>query len=186
LRKATKEEQMGDHSGLAKFLEGYDVLLFGDGSGINREGAWAVVMLNQIDGTARLFMGGVSRTTINVMELIGYLHALSFLQKERYRREGRKISVLILSDSSVTVNCGNGEHTRKANRPFWAALDAFSEDYDIEFMLIPRNSLGLNAACDTIAGNLRRILVDLNKNGSEQLRTCLEEATFDAFAIRES
>lgn len=145
-------------------LSHYDIILVGDGSGINKEGSWAVALIDKIQGEARLLSGFCSLTTINVMELMGYIHALNYLEKTDHIHariaENLKPSVVILTDSSVTANCGNGEHQPKANLAFWKCIEYFKTIFTIVFINIKRSSIPLNKFSDKVAGEMRRASSD--------------------------
>ena len=164
---------------LADALQYYDIILIGDGSGVNTEGAWAVLVLDNIAKESRVLFGGVSKSTINVMELDGYIHALQELDKRGYTKKARP-RVLIVSDSLVTVKCGNGEYVPRTNLAFWASLAEFKKTMHIDFKHINRDSLSENKLCDEIAGNVRKLFIAIGETVKESF------PTFDSFIGEEN
>lgn len=161
---------------LKNLAEKFDIVLVGDGSGVNEEGAWAVVLMDNRDHELRLFLGGASKTTVNVMELEGYLHALNYLWR-KHSRDGA--TVLILSDSSYVVNCGNGESTPRSNLEFWAAMQRLKRQFFITFMFLERCSFPLNSLCDSVAGGVRKEIRSILYLANEKLGDWVWETGLD-------
>jgi len=138
---------------LDSIAEHYDYVIVCDGSGINKECAWAAILLTPGKELFKFFRGGVSQSTINVAEAIGFLHVLSWLE-----REGKTGRVLLLSDSLITVRCGSGEFVPRANKWLWNAFQHFQEVFQLHFLLIPRCSFKMAVMVDEEAGRLRRLL----------------------------
>ncbi len=138
-----------DWSDLEDF--GFDIVIFGDGSGMNEEGGWACLICDVGRHRVMPLLGSCSRGTNNTMELTPYIEALAYL-----RREGRKNQdVLICSDSSWVVNGVMQESRRKANSHLWAALEDLIDDFHLEAQHFERNSLPPLSWSDEHAGNMR-------------------------------
>lgn len=157
----------------------YEVVLIGDGSGINKEGAWTVVIVDNRSSEISVMTGGLTLTTINVMELMPYVHALAWLERENKLPE----RVLVMSDSKYVVSCGNGTAQSKKNAAFWAAMDYYRQRLQIDFVLFPRNSTVELAFCDRLSGILRRRFVQFNGElssiGVDQVITAVEDEPAD-------
>ncbi len=66
------------------------------------------------------------------------------------------VRVQVVSDSELTVRCGNGRYGRKANGCLWAALAWFEANrYEIRWRHVARNSNAWSALADRLAGVAR-------------------------------
>lgn len=131
-----------------------DYVMFGDGSGVRGPGGWAVVIYEPAVQKATTLVGSTASATNNTMELSCYIEALAHL-----RREGvEKKSVVIFSDSTYVVNCGNGEWRRKKNRHLWVAFEELCTTFNVTFMHRKRNSLPPLKWADCHAGRVRKAL----------------------------
>lgn len=146
-------------------IHGIDYVLVGDGSGINKEGGWAVLCLDLQTGENRLFVGSVSRTTVSVVELVGYLHVLGWLSHSGHDNA----RVLILSDSLYVCSCGNRTASRKANLHWWAALDELGERFRVTFCHIERNSTPELCAMDALSREARLQIARLRSEAEQKL-----------------
>ncbi len=133
-----------------------DILLIGDGSGTinDKPCGWFCYAYNNIEEKINIFYGGTSGGTNNFAELFPYIQALwHFEQKKVFYR------VEIISDSELTVKCGNGDYARNANLALWASIDCFANNgFTIHWNHIPRNSNALHKACDSGSRTLRNVL----------------------------
>jgi ribonuclease HI len=143
-----------------------DLLIVGDGSGTVtlKPCAWFCTSYDHSDDKVWEHMGGTNGGSNNFAELSPYIHALQFhhqilTKRGRNPTASEPCSVLIVSDSEVTVRCGNKEYARNANGALWAAIDWFEKNhYDIIWVHRPRNSNVFLKRADFEAGRLRNIL----------------------------
>ena len=97
-----------------------------------------------------------------------FLHALWYDQQRRAQaRQAGPRAVLAVSDSAVTVRCGNRQYARRANRCLWAALDVFEGNgYAVRWRHVRRNANSwvhwLDAVAEAAAGQAFE-LDDLNR-----------------------
>lgn len=160
---------------LTKILErlkitDWDIVIVGDGSGSGWTDCcgWASVLIERLTQGRRTFYGGMNVGSINLAELMPYLHAITWFDakfgKDRFQRKPT-LSVHILTDSEVTVN--NGQKMMrgqipKAQSALWMAMQQFfRQGYMFHFHWIPRESCGLNWLADSLAGNTRRAVKDI-------------------------
>jgi ribonuclease HI len=137
-------------------LPASDLYLLGDGSGTTADKpcGWSVFMFIELTQVVINLGGSTTHGTNNFAELMPYVHALWLY--ENSRPPGRETRVCIVSDSEVTVRCGNRVYGRKANAALWAAIDWFeASGYRLTWRHVPRNSNSLNAAADGAAGRFR-------------------------------
>lgn len=137
----------------------YDLMLVGDGSGTRAGEAagWACLAHYRPSGSVRVFTGSVSSGTNNYAELAPYLHAL-WVFDSAARKAGNRgpFRVLVVSDSELTVRCGDGSYRRQANLSLWAALDYFvASGYVLTWRHVPRNSNPVSKEADRLAGEAR-------------------------------
>lgn len=132
-------------------LKGFDYVLLGDGSGtsVGSPCGWACFAVDGGGGVVA-HRGGCSSGTSNLAELMPYVLALWHIQsKEMFR----KLRIAIVSDSELTVRCGNREYEKRANCAFWACIDFYEGlGYDITWKHVKRNTNPIHAECDRIAG----------------------------------
>ena len=137
----------------------YDLLLVGDGSGGDYRGTagWACVAYDRVLKSGVIHAGAVTSATVNYAELFPYLHALWYhAQEHRGSDQQTPWRVAVVSDSEVTVRCGNGEYARHANGSWWQALEWFTgTNYEMEWHHVRRLTNEWNAIADAIAGAAR-------------------------------
>lgn len=145
-------------------LGDFDLLLVADGSGTtaDRPCGWHCVAYTPWSHRVVEHSGGATGGTNNYAELMPFVHALWAFHAERVCR-GHDLSLRVLveliSDSEVTVRCGNGRYGRNANQALWAAIDWFAHNgYRLHWNHVPRNSNPVNARADRAAGGVRRLL----------------------------
>jgi ribonuclease HI len=139
-------------------LPEFDILLLGDGSGstVATPCGWFVTMFTKGGGETTHF-GGTNGGTNNYAELAPYLHALWRFHVETFGNDGdmpsSPVKVVIVSDSEVTVRCGNKEYARRANGCLWAQLAWFERNgYAIYWRHVARNTTSYHARADSFAG----------------------------------
>jgi ribonuclease HI len=158
-------EKLAEELGVKKF----DLMLAGDGSGMTRKEAcgWHCNCYYKPGGLIKEVFGGASSGTNNYAELVPYVHALWHFHSAWVERfPGRKpdLTVLVVSDSELTVRCGNREYQRKANLALWAAVDWFEQNgYRFVWKHVPRNSNPLGKRSDKLAGEARGLFQTKSK-----------------------
>lgn len=136
-------------------LPDYDVLLIGDGSGTVAQkcSAWACWYCKPNE-TPVLHTGTFSLGTNNFAELIPYV---SVLWLDAYQKPATPRTVVIVSDSELTVRQGTGEYSKNTSQILWDWIDRMrSIGYHIIWKHVKRNTNPFSAICDREAGNLRR------------------------------
>lgn len=136
-------------------LEGYDYVVVGDGSGstIETPATFGCICLDVARESIIEVEGYVSKGTVNQSEIMPILSLLNYLESSKV--VGPK-KILCVSDSEVTVNCGNSEWARNSNRAFWASLDYFKAfGFNVRFEWVKRNSNEISKECDAISKKVR-------------------------------
>jgi ribonuclease HI len=140
----------------------FDLLLVGDGSGqtLWDPCGWHCTAYDRRTGEVAEFFGGASGGTNNYAELAPYVHALWAYHTGTYGNDGSTprapVRVAVVSDSEVTVRCGNGEYARRANASLWAAVNWFEQNnYRIHWTHVRRNTNDFSAKSDKVAGRVR-------------------------------
>ena len=139
-------------------LSTFDLLLIGDGSGTiyTQPGAWACAAFDRRTGKVRLHAGALSGSTNNLAELAPYVQALWHHHQEHGQDPTTPVRVSIVSDSELTVRCGQGRYARRANACLWAAINWFERNgYLLAWQHVPRNSNVWSSQCDRVAGLAR-------------------------------
>jgi ribonuclease HI len=147
-------------------LPDHDLLLVGDGSGTRYElpVGWACIAHDLRKSRVTAHVGALSCGTSNFAELFPYVQALWYHQQDHMRLPVLPVDVAILSDSELTVKCGNRKNRRNANLCLWDAIDRFDKDgYRLHWRHVPRNSNPWNAWADMIAGPARQALASVLK-----------------------
>lgn len=148
-----------------------DLYLFGDGSGttISLPCSHFCTMYNNNSKEVKTFFGGFTSGTNNFAELMPYIHALWVFNS--LKKEKTVTSVTIVSDSELTVRCGNGKYTRNANLPLWAAIDWYQKNgFSIYWHHVRRNSNFLMELADKRAGEFRCIISEQLFSGGQDER----------------
>lgn len=136
-----------------------DLLLIGDGSGtmLPNSCGWHVSAFLPKHDKYAFFHGGASSGTNNYAELMPYIHVLWHIDAKRKNKGPYKVE--IVTDSELTANCGSGKYSRKANRPLWAAIEWFeSNNYEIGWRWVPRNTNYFSKLADKRAGEIRKMM----------------------------
>lgn len=135
-----------------------DLLLVGDGSGsvYNLPAGWACTAYDVRKRQGVLHVGAVSGGTNNFAELAPYVQALWYHHQDHGQRPDSPVEVVIVSDSELTVRCGNRQYSRNCNLCLWAGIDWFEENgYELTWRHVRRNTNAWNAWADSVAGRLR-------------------------------
>lgn len=140
-------------------LPPHDLLLVGDGSGTTADRPCGWCCYAACDGNVVVHYGGTSHGTNNYAELALFLHALWHFDATAKRQA--KTRVCLVSDSELTVRCGNRQYARNANGALWASADWFeTHGYALRWFHVRRNSNPYHTSCDAIAGIVRRLLTE--------------------------
>jgi ribonuclease HI len=142
-------------------LPAFDLLLLGDGSGTvyDEPAGWACAAYDRVKAQVTLHAGAVSCGTNNFAELAPYVQALWHHHQDHGQDPPASVRVIIVSDSELTVRCGNRRYTRKANGCLWAAVEWFeARGYRLAWRHLRRNSTGWHAWVDRVAGRARRLM----------------------------
>jgi ribonuclease HI len=148
-------------------LNGLDLFLVGDGSGttIDKPCGWFVWAHDRISNTVKKYFGGTNSGTNNYAELANFVHAMWAYHARLFKtppQDKVDIWVVIVSDSELTVRCGNRVYERKANTPLWAVFDHLeSLGYKFTWHHVLRNSNPFNTEADRVAGMVRLKLTEL-------------------------
>jgi len=161
----------------------WDLALIGDGSGSSwmHGCGWAGVLIDRFTKGRRLFYGGMNVGSINLAELMPYMHALSWYHenfgRDRLKRADHGVlHVHIITDSQVICQHGskiNAGQNPSSNRSAWACMAQFiKEGYILHYHHIPRCTVALNVVADKVAGVSRLTLQGIelqDKETREQL-----------------
>lgn len=149
-------------------IKSWDVLLVGDGSGSGWDIGigWSCIIIDKHTKARKLIHGGGSTGTVNIAELMAYVHAMlwysSHIGKEVRKDYPKKfINVHVITDSRVVANQGNKVAERKmdglANRALWASIsDIARQGYKFHWHWVERLTSELNWAADQMAGSARK------------------------------
>jgi ribonuclease HI len=153
---AAEAEALSETLGIA----GWDLMLVGDGSGTTAETpcGWHCSVFDRRTGGAYQLFGSANAGTNNFAELAPYVHALWTHNARAYAggRPFEPLRVEIVSDSEVTVRCGNRQYERRANGALWAAVEWFERNnYRLHWVHVRRNTNPLSALSDRVAGSAR-------------------------------
>jgi ribonuclease HI len=147
-------------------IDAFDLLLVGDGSGtVYAEPAgWSCLAYDRIGGSVVLHAGAVTGGTNNFAELAPYVHALWFHHQEHPL--GGPFRAHVVSDSELTVRCGNRQYARRANGALWAAVEWFERNgYRLRWHHLGRATSPWNRLADEVAGRARRLITELRNPG---------------------
>ena len=137
----------------------YDILIVGDGSGttVDKPGGAACIMYDYANKTIAWYTSSFNHATNNFSELVPYIHALWAYECINKQSQNKyRLRVEIVSDSEVSVKCGNKEYTRNANAMLWASIDWFnSHGYALHWNWVPRNSNSVSTAMDELSKKMR-------------------------------
>ena len=141
----------------------YDLLLVGDGSGtVYAEPAgWSCLAYDRIKDSIVQHAGAVTAGTNNFAELAPYVHALWFHCQEHPL--GGPFRAHVVSDSEVTVRCGNRQYARRANGSLWAAIEWFERSgYRLRWHHVARATSPWDRLADEVAGRARRAIAGVH------------------------
>lgn len=158
MNKKERLEELAKALGLPEF----DLLLVADGSGSfwGTPCGWFCTAYEKDTGAVFGHAGGALGGTNNYAELQPFVYALqhyhSLREKNGAGKKDDRVCVSLVSDSEITVRCGNGEYERRANAPLWASIAWFEKNgYALAWKHVPRNSNEFNTLADKVAGKVR-------------------------------
>jgi hypothetical protein len=161
-------------------LPPFTLLLVGDGSGsVYAEPAgWCCAAYDAVRHRVYVHAGAVTGGSTNFAELMPYLQALYFhhSQEVKARKEDRyrdliDHTVCVLSDSEVTVRCGQGRYARRANGFLWEAIGWFERNgYSLTWQHVRRGSNEWNAFADAVGQEARRQMAEFTPAVLKQLK----------------
>lgn len=174
MEKQSKEQRSVDTlAGLLSYLrtpvDGWDLLLVGDGSGSkwNNPGGWACAMIIQNRKTKEInyltpLVGAVSRGSINWLEAMPYWHCL---RHHYYDMQGKEmcanggVDVLIVSDSKWTVDTMSGRNSAKVHEDMALLFQHYRQKgYRLHWRHVEREIIKLNSIVDVLAANAREYI----------------------------
>lgn len=145
-----------------------DVVVMGDGSGSTAElpCGWFYTLFDRRSRWLTEEWGGVSGGTNNYAELSPYLHAMWVYHTRTFGngelRLKPNVSVAIVSDSEITVRCGNRQYERRANAGLWAQIEWYeAHGYRMYWHHVTRNSTPFHVKADRLANVARRKLTEM-------------------------
>ena len=133
----------------------YSYLIISDGSGTIGKTPCGFTSLihDNIFNDIEEVSGSISNGTNMFAELMPFVTALWRLFDRNHIVSGE--SIVCVSDSEVTVKCGNKEYSR--NNPLWGAIEKFEEKgVRIKWYWIARNSNPVHKYCDDRSRKLRK------------------------------
>ena len=148
------------------------MLFVGDGSGSGWDGAcgWANVLVDRLTREYTLFSGAMNCSSINVAELMPYLHTINWFHaqqgRKRLQSRAKFFQVHIITDSKFTVDSGLAacDPTRPlptVQQGLWAAMREFSKfGYVFHWHWQERSTSIFNQCCDLVASIARRSVLD--------------------------
>ncbi len=145
-------------------LPPYDLLLVSDGSGtlIQNCGGFCGYEYNPRKHQYLRIVGCANHLTNNSSELLPFLFAL---YRFDYQRQTENVAypsplrVQCVSDSELTVKCGNRQYERKANLCFWRGIESFEQNgYSIGWTHVKRNTNAINVMADDISRKARHLM----------------------------
>tara|TARA_Y100001938_G_scaffold148750_1_gene233355 strand:- start:2019 stop:2621 length:603 start_codon:yes stop_codon:yes gene_type:complete len=151
-------------------IKSWDVLLVGDGSGSGWDIGigWSCIIVDKHTKTRKLLHGGGSTGTVNIAELMAYVHAMLWystnIGKElRQHYPDKVLNVHIITDSRVVATQGEKVADRRidgiANRALWASIsDIARQGYRFHWHWVERLTNELNWAADKMAGSARKAI----------------------------
>lgn len=155
-------------------IDGWDLLLFGDGSGQgwSKPIGWAVATIDRSNKRDVIF-GGNSSGTISIAEIEPYVYALrKHFSQHNYKLE-HKLRVYIFSDSAYVVSVGNGVAQPTAHQELWLAINYYRQQgYVITFIHSPRNSNPLQIVIDMASKEGQTVAIGVDWI-QEVIHTCL-------------
>ena len=141
----------------------FDLMIVADGSGTVANKPCGYYEASYYRPDCKIFehSGACSCGTNNFAELSPFLLALWQFNHNTQGKIFTKavLDVLCVSDSELTVKCGNKEYTRSSNAALWASLAYYESIYDFTWKWVSRNSNPINKLAD-VKSRANRMLFD--------------------------
>jgi ribonuclease HI len=156
-------------------IDEHDLLLVGDGSGedYRKPAGWCCVAYDRLLKRAIVHAGALTAGTTNFAELVPYWHALWYFDQEHKDNPLQNFKVAIVSDSEMTVRCGNQQYKRRANGCLWAGIEWFEKRaYVFRWHHVRRLSNTWNELADTVAGHARSLTTEMATEIEHYKRRC--------------
>ena len=149
-------------------VDDFHVMMVSDGSGNLHNkpcGWWCGFYYKPLQKTKEYY-GGCNAGSVNYAELSPFLHTLyvfhSALVKVNLLNSVDEWKILLISDSEVTVKCGNKEYQRKSNLPLWAQIDWYAQNgFDLNWKWVKRNTNPVSLKADTISKKIRKSMENI-------------------------
>lgn len=138
----------------------FDAEVYCDGSGEVKGGSMAYASLVKIHNTVYPLYGYSSNGTSNSAELWAIIESLRFLEGQISFSLAEKASVIVHSDSEITIRGASGIYATNANKSLWASITYFKTIFNITWKHVPRNSNPYNEWCDLLAKPWRKQACD--------------------------
>lgn len=150
----------------------WDLLFIGDGSGSGWEAAcgWANVVVDKLTRSYMLFSGAMNCGSVNVAELMPYLHGINHFHatqgRTRLKTRAKFFDVHVITDSKFTAESGRqaadlGQPIPKVHQGLWAAMREFARfGYTFHWHWQERSTTVFNQCCDLVASIARRSVID--------------------------
>ncbi len=147
-------------------INDWDVFMVGDGSGSiqGRPGGWAVITYVRNPSRTKLFYGSVSDTTINIAELMPYIHSFHWYANNLGKRALKNssdglIKVYVITDCDIIAKQGNKEVGREQNSPLWSFFDQYEcRGYVFKWFYLARDTSEVNRECDALSKQMRLLV----------------------------
>jgi len=161
-------EAVGAMEALAATLDcnDFDLLLAGDGSGTtySQPAGWACVAFDRVKAQVTLHAASQSCGTNNFAELAPFVQALWHHHQDSGPVVKPPLKVTIVSDSELTVRCGNRQYHRSANGCLWAGIAWFEQHgYELTWKHIRRNTNAWATWLDELAKIGRCLMEEMLK-----------------------
>ena len=145
-------------------LDDYDYVVVGDGSGstIETSATFGCFCLDVARESIIEIEGYVSKGTVNQSEIAPILSLLNYLESSKI---APPLKILVISDSEVTVNCGNKKWQINHNKVLWGCIEYYRLiGFSIDFKWLPRNSNDLMKLADKRSKEIRILNKQKSKN----------------------
>jgi ribonuclease HI len=145
-------------------LKDFDLLMMADGSGITLEKAcgWACYVWDKKSGEFWGHVGATNSGTNNYAELSPFLHGLWHWHQTKFPNvlpRPKNVKVELVSDSEITVKCGNGVYGRNTNLPLWNSVDWYKNNgYILHWNHVIRNSNPVHKEADRQSRDMRLLV----------------------------
>lgn len=136
----------------------YTIIADGSGSTWGKPCGFGCLILEG-NNILKYLGGNFTNGTNNFVELFPFIFALNYIDSTNHISllDGRG-KVLCVSDSQITVNCGNRNFSRNTNKFLWNLLDNFENaGYSLSFQWQPRGFCELHKLIDLLSKKERKL-----------------------------